>query len=151
MSEDKKMSDNDKMLSELFIAVAVCVVAGIVLPLALIALPLAIILKSLLDSDKTLKSFGLGLFAGAVFYVFIFGISDNFSGLIFRSFGDEAYSVFNELMDMKPKFFKFYPSYPEDIRLYFWISYPVSIFMALAFEIKEKAKKKNSRELFKKK
>lgn len=151
MSKDKKMSDNDKMLSELFIAVAVCVVACMVLPLALIALPLAILLKSLLYGDKVLKKFGLGLLVGAVFYVFIFGVSDSFSGLIFRSFGDEAYLVFDELMDMKPKFFKFYPTYPEDIRLYFWLSYPVSVFMALAFKIKEKAKKKNSRELFKKK
>ena len=39
MSEDKKMSDNDKMLSDLFVAIAASVIAGIVLPLALMALP----------------------------------------------------------------------------------------------------------------
>ena len=139
---------SDEAISTLFIGSLIVIIAGLVLPIILISLPLAIMLKKLLDDEKALFRYVFGLLLGCIFYTFIFGINDNFAGLVFKSFGNELRYLFDELMALKPKSVKFYPDFPNDVRLYFWFTYFAAIVMSVVLKIKDKKKNLSSREVF---
>lgn len=151
MVSEKKTSGDNEVVSALLFAAAGVFVAIIVLPATVISLPLAIMLRGLLDEDKSLSRYSFGLVIGFIFYFFMFGVGPlEFKGLLFGSFGGELRFILDELMSLKPKgfFTKFDPSFPDDVRLYLWFSYPLAVVLSLFLKMKGPSKRKKQRDHF---
>jgi hypothetical protein len=136
--QNSSNSSNDDVAHVLVIAAIGLLVIGFILPLLLLSFPFAMMLGVAIDDDRPLISFFIALVIGFVSYLFLYGANPSFAGLILGSFNDELYAAFEWLTNLKYvgaivlRNVEF-----EDLRVYFWLSYPMGVLVALGLKIKE--------------
>jgi abortive infection bacteriophage resistance protein len=149
MSENKKESPENEAVAAMGIAVIGFAVAAVIVPITLLSLPFAIVLRSLLDEKNVLARYSLGLIVGVIFYIFFYGVNfAKFDGLLFKTYGPQLKELLFEFISMLPDKWELNSAFPTDLRLYFWITYPVAIVLSFVLKMKDSVKKKKQRDYF---
>jgi uncharacterized protein involved in tolerance to divalent cations len=150
------MSSNDKGNSSaegeigvmLFVGIIALAAIGFFLPLFILSFPFAMILLAAIDDERPLFNFVFGLVVGFIAYLFLYGISDEFAGLLLGSLGDELLSLFDLIKSYKYSRIFLRNVEFDDLRVYFWLSYPMGILVAFGLKMKEQSKKQKRSDFY---
>ena len=151
MSSSDKSNTNsteNEAMTVLVLGAFLLMAVAFFLPLFLLSFPFAVMYLASFDDDRPLISFGFALIVGLVTYLFLYGVGENFEGIIFGQFETELFNFFEWVSGLKYSEFVLKNSTYDDIRIYFWFSFPVGVLTSFFIKIKESSKKKKKPNAF---